>query len=370
MKGPVASRAPVVVQIVPTAPGGVRDFADCLKAEWEQRQVASHVIALDRSDARAVALHERLAALQESDSAPVSILLHFSGYGYERRALCFWLLKELRAARRVLGPRLRVVTMIHELYASGSPWQSAFWIGGVQAHVTRSMARLSDALWTNTSYHGDWLGATVKRSTPVRVRPVFSTVGEPNVNRPLEDRGHGLVVFGSRTTRQRALARVEACTRQLLALGVDRLIEVGDGPASVAPPTGLPYEHVGRLDERAIGALLQQHRFALIDYPPLYIGKSTVFAAYASHGCLVLNTDSTSAAAEGLQPGRHYLVLGEGGPVVDPGDHEVVAWSATEWYQGHRMSLQASEFLEWLGVLPLHRSEVGRVGLETSEATT
>ena len=358
--------SPAVVQIVPTAPGGVHDFAQCLRSEWARENVSSDVLALGRSSVRVTPLHERLAALRSSDTAALSILVHFSGYGYDVRSLCFWLLEELRLARLKLGPGLRIVTMVHELYATGSPLKSGFWLGPLQAHITRSVAQLADAVWTNTSYHGEWLHKTVRPTTPIRIRPVFSTMGEPSTRRPLNDRGQGLVVFGSKATRERALARISSCATELRALGVERVIEAGDGSSSFST-FDLPYEHRGRLDQREVTELLQSHRFALIDYPPIHLGKSTVFAAYAAHGCLVLNTAADGVDAEGLERGRHYVALGNNRSATCRTGHHQIAASATEWYRGHLLSQQASEFLDWLHVMPSSGAVLVPHPIETSE---
>jgi hypothetical protein len=99
-----------------------------------------------------------------------------------------------------------------------------------------------------------------------------------------------------------------------------------------------------------MGALVQRHRYALIDYPAPQLGKSGVFAAYAAHGCVVLNTAADGPDADGLQQGRHYLRLGARGPqALEPGAAQAIASTARTWYAGHTLERQAAELLGLLG---------------------
>jgi hypothetical protein len=65
---------------------------------------------------------ELTTALRDTDR----VLLHFSGYGYARRGLCRWLVDGL-TRWKAAGAQRRVVTMFHEVYASGPIWRSSFW---------------------------------------------------------------------------------------------------------------------------------------------------------------------------------------------------------------------------------------------------
>src|SRR5207244_7950676 len=70
------------------------------------------------------------------------VLLHYVNYGFQKRGVPFRLLSILRALRR--QHRNKLVTIFHELYASGPPWTSAFWLRPVQIHLAKSVACLSD----------------------------------------------------------------------------------------------------------------------------------------------------------------------------------------------------------------------------------
>jgi hypothetical protein len=177
-----------LLQIVPPGSGGVRDFALALQSQWAQAGQASDLWSLNATSVRSQAL------------------LHFSGYGYHRRGLCFWLLRELRLAQQHAAGKLHLVVMFHELFASSPPWQSAFWLKPAQSHIAKKLAGLADAVWTNSEHHAQWLSQHTAAHAVLHVQPVFSTMGEPVAVSQPSTRAAGLVVFGSASTRQRALA--------------------------------------------------------------------------------------------------------------------------------------------------------------------
>src|SRR5688572_26176134 len=59
--------------------------------------------------------------------ADATVLLHYEGYGYANRGCPVWLVKALEQWR-MANNRRKLVTMFHELYATGPPWTSSFWL--------------------------------------------------------------------------------------------------------------------------------------------------------------------------------------------------------------------------------------------------
>ncbi len=336
------------VQLLPPGSGGVRDFAVALQRQWAQDGVASSLLALDEAAVRAQPLRQRLRALALEKGKPgasLALLLHFSGYGYGRRGLCGWLADELAATRLALGQRLVVVTMFHELFAGGPPWRSAFWLQPWQRRTAQRLVRLSDTVVTNSEHHLAWLRAQAPATLPMAAQPVFSNVGEPDTVPAARARPERLVLFGAQSTRARAAARLLPHLARLQDLGVKGLSEIGPGQPTV--PAGLPWPQrwLGLLAPAALSAELLQHRFALIDYPMQHLAKSSVFAAYAAHGCVVLNTTEPGAPADGLCPGQHlHLLSGTAVTALDANGLETMAAAARAWYLPHASVLQAQAF--------------------------
>ena len=342
-----------LIQLAAPGNGGVRDYLECLRTEWATAGLASHVLTLCESDASQRSLTERLREIIDAEGRPCAVILHFSGYGFDPRGLCLWLLREVEAARQQLGDRLHLVTMFHELYASGPPWGSAFWLSPVQAWIARRLARLSDVLWTNTELHGRWLRQQVGDSVAIEVQPVFSTVGEPAETPPARGRVPRLIVFGSPSTRRRALDRLPRHAETMHRLGITEVIEVGSGSATPWPEGALSVRFAGRLAIAELRELLETSAWGLIDYPPKYLGKSTVFAAYAVHGCVSLNTADAGVDSDGLKDGRHFLTLVPDALIAPTAQaRQAIATAARQWYAQHTAARQAAAFAASCHALP------------------
>ena len=347
MPVPMPMPAHTLVQLTGNGGGGVRDYLACLQAAWAARGRSTEVLALSETLVGQASLATRL--LQCAGDGPCTLLLHFSGYGFHPRGLCQWLAREVEDARRVMGPRLRVVTMFHELFASGPPWGSAFWLSRVQAGIAARVARASDAVWTNSQHHAQWLQPKTRPGTPLHVRPVFSTIGEPQAVPPTALRQRRLVVFGSASTRARALQALPRHAATLRAQGITELLEVGSGASAAWHHPALQHRHLGHLDETALHQLLASSAYALIDYPSIHLGKSTVFAAYAVHGCVVLNTAAPGPDADGLLAGLHHHTLGQTGSLWHA-EPQGMASAARQWYAQHTLAVQAREFAQLCGL--------------------
>ena len=94
-----------------------------------------------------------------------------------------WLRAFASGARR--ARHVPLVTIFHELYASGRPWQSAFWLSPLQKHIARSILNLSSLAITPTDLYRKRLSRWRKDSAiKITAMPVFSNVGEPSCVAP------------------------------------------------------------------------------------------------------------------------------------------------------------------------------------------
>lgn len=355
-----AARSPVqavsLEQWVPPGEGGVRDHALALQRAWAEQGIASAV---------------QVPVADGSSPVPVVsggwLLVHYSGYGFHPRGLAGWLSGAVR--RRIAASGQRVAVYFHETFAIGaSPWRSAFWLRPSQERAARQVAALADRAFTNTSAHAHWLSLWLqRRGTPLRVAPVFSTIGECNAVPALAEREPVLAVFGHRATRQRALDRAGAHAGWLAALGVQRVVEFGQGGISAPPHWPLPQVYLGTLAPSAALAELARARWALVDVPQAMLGKSSVLAACATAGCLVLNTGEAadsgagghwvSGAGDGATPGSEYLALSDPCPALPtPAQAQRIAERLHRWYQPHGLHRQAHSIAAALG---LRQPDVG-----------
>jgi predicted heme/steroid binding protein len=194
--------------------------------------------------------------------------------------------------------------------------------------------------------------------TPITVQPVFSNVGEPEHLAPLSGREPSLVVFGSPSTRRRALAALPPYAEALGRQGISEILEVGAGEATPWTAIGLKVRFLGRMEKPDLRALLERTAYGLIEYPSKYLGKSGVFAAYCAYGCVVLNVSDAADESDGLQAGVHFVNLSRSASLTnDVRAREAMALVAKAWYEGHALSRQAEAFATSCAVHPLQGAD-------------
>ena len=122
-----------------------------------------------------------LLAAIEATGETGTALLHYANYGYQRRGCPEWLVAGLGR----WGGRL--VTIFHEVWASGPPWRSSFWLRPIQRRLAATLARRSESLATTLEIYAGMLRPW-SHGREIAVLPVFSTVGEPAAAPPFEER--------------------------------------------------------------------------------------------------------------------------------------------------------------------------------------
>ena len=307
-----------IVQITPRLPPpaeGVGSYALALAGALEDRGIATRFLAATEISRNAEALAAFLA-----EEKPDAVLLHYANYGYQSRGCPVWLVDGLD---RWQG---RLVTFFHEVWASGPPWRSSFWLSPVQRRLAARLVRRSASLATSLEIYKGLL-----RTRNVEVMPVFSTVGEPAGVPPLAERTRRIVVFGGEGVRRRAWGPfLSSLAEAVHALKAIEICDVGtpvEVPASVG---GAPVRRLGPLSGEEVSALLLSSAAGFLAYPPDFLPKSTIFAAYCSHGVLPVCAWSRDGAAPPYWRGS--------------GDPQAVATAAREWYAGHTLERQAERF--------------------------
>ena len=279
-----------------------------------------------------------------AEGMPPTGLLHYVGYGYEKRGCPAWLLNALSAWREASNAR-RLVTMFHELYAFGPPWRSAFWTLPIQQRIAARLARLSGACVTNMRRYANWLGSRAPRhSERITVLPVFSTVGEPAQVPAYDERPARLAVFGTAGWRRQAYTEHRDCLERVCAqLRLTELVDIG-AACGVVPELAVRCVQKGSLPAEQLSRELLSCRVGFLSYPVPYLGKSTIFAAYAAHGLLPMTHPANSEVSEDdLQQSRHFL-LAALSFAADKEACSLVAANAFNWYGAHRIEVHAGAF--------------------------
>ncbi|SEA34066.1 hypothetical protein [Variovorax sp. YR216] len=261
------------------------------------------------------------------------LLLHFSGYGFQKRGVPLWLVKRISSLRqqfRSFG------VVFHELFAFGPPWGSAFWLNGLQKQIAREVLSLSDFWLTNRDESARWL-LDQHHDTPHRVLPVFSNVGEPDSIET--ERLPRMVVFGSSGVRANVYQWADGeIFRRARTAG----LEIHDiGPPQQDPALLQRFEQEGvvahgKLSAAQVSIELSAAACGALAYPTDYVSKSGVFAAYCAHGICPVLLAKEYGSYDGLSPHVHYV---PGFDTLDGSisNAKVIGREAREWYEPHRI---------------------------------
>jgi hypothetical protein len=315
------------LSVIPPGPGGVYDFAMKLG---------------DRLDAPVV---ELARDTDTSQWAGDLLLLHFSGYGFQMRGVPLWLNDKVRSLRK----RFRVFGVVfHELYASGPPWSSAFWLRGTQRRIAHELLQQSDFWFANRDGAARWLGRHAP-SKPHATMPVFSNVGEPSgidIDGLDSSRDRTMVVFGSNTMRSQVYEWndgeiFDAAKRSGLSI-----IDVGPPIENTAMAQRLASEGVivkGRLPAEDVSAAMLRAEYGALVYPAEFAAKSGIFAAYAAHGICPVMLWNKSTTGDGFKQGINYI---DGFAALRGGksqaDARRIGRAARQWYEPHSIDAQVA----------------------------
>jgi hypothetical protein len=241
----------------------------------------------------------------------VAIVLHYSGYGFATDGAPTWLADALERRPREWS-KCRVVTFFHELFATGRPWDRAFWLSGRQKTVAKRVARASDALLTNRSQNARWLKDAIgcaRSSIPHLAIP--SNVGEPPQTSVVDQRQPIAVVFGKTRFKEWFLDRNAIQTVQLCKhFKIDRIIDIGpsvDRRNRFFLAHGISLERLGILPAELVSRWLCSARLGFQTYFPGSLAKSGSLAALASHGVPTVIADNVPIATDALEPFVNFL---------------------------------------------------------------
>lgn len=287
-----------------------------------------------------------LSLLPSDRQQPTTVLLHYVNYGYAKRGCPVWLVDGLQRWRSASVNR-SVVTMFHEVYATGPPWASSFWLSPLQRNLAARLASLSDRCLTSTQSYAKLLHEiSLGKQTQIPTLPVFSNIGEPEQVSPLAERDRRVVVFGSPSNRLRvyrgSLAELEL-TCQLL--GIEEIWDVGPSTTlTLSTVNGVPVVELGERSAAEISEFLLKSLAGFFDYPCDYLAKSTIFAAYCAHGVLPVSS-RRSLPVDGIEMGKHYWMPdGQTKDWKKLVELQAIADHAHAWYQTHNLSVQSKTF--------------------------
>jgi hypothetical protein len=303
---------------------------------------------------------EELLRVLSQPGMPATILLQYVGYGYQKRGCPAWLARGLRAWKNggqkaagrsekpdaILDSERRLLTMFHELFATGPFWSSVFWTSPVQRWVAKSLALLNDQCFTNLNLHARVLeNFFPEKKTDVTVLPVFSNVGEPEHLAGWNERQPKMIVFGSAGWRRNVYSEHKSeLEKACRTMGLDEIVDIG-APVEI-PQRSVRVSKRGVLSSAEVSQEMSGARAGFFTCPAHCLGKSGIFAAYAAHGLVpVTFGENRMDNLDGLALGKHFTSANmlQG---YDASHLENIGRIAYEWYAGHSRPRQAAAFAE------------------------
>jgi len=301
---------------------------------------------------------EQLTNLLSGDR-PYPVLLHYVGYGYAKRGCPIWLVDGLQRWKS-LYPQRSLTTMFHELYASSNlPWTSTFWLSPLQKNLVARLAKLSDRCITSMqSYARSLQNLVPTRNLEVSSLPVFSNIGELDYVSPLLERTRRLVTFGHKNSRIQIYGDYLTDLQEICeSLDIEEIYDVGN-------PTGLVLSHIGNIpviekgitESSEISNILKDSIVGFLKFPPpAHLGKSTIFAAYCSHGLIPCMVSASTTSIDGLEVDKHYFSTSNTNSRLSLKSAQEIANNAYNWYELHNLSHQAINFVDNLNFSKLKK---------------
>jgi hypothetical protein len=345
-----------LLQIVPRVPGGIDGVGDyaltIAKTLREKFGCDTFFATFKTSSAENAAGFEVLSLdglLEDTSRKYDHTLLHYVNYGFQKRGIPFRLLSILHELRRQHHGKL--VTIFHELYASGPPWTSAFWLQPLQIHLAKSVGRLSDACIVSS----DNFRSELKRMVPdahLELHPVPSGLGEPSLSpNQITDRDpHQWAIWGGTALVERSLRSF----RQLLpripdSIAPRKLFVLGglDNPVTRTLVVDLAVEsdYRPRIAAADASEILKTCSFAWFNYfhrPDVetsVILKSSAFAAACAHGVIPVFPHRGSAIAlDGDRLPGPFFVEPDRCEIPDARTRPQIAADIYAWYQRYASS--------------------------------
>lgn len=315
------------ISLVPPGGGGVRDYASLIGSTLR------------------VPVLELTQATDTSNLSGDMVLLHFSSYGFQKRGVPLWLVTRIRSLRSRFGA---IGVVFHELFASGPPWGSAFWLSGYQRRIARELLMISDFWLTNRDASARWLLAQ-RPAAPHRVLPVFSNVGEPATIQA--DRLPRLVVFGSPDMRANTYQWADGEIFRYAERHGLEIHDIGAAMQDSAIAGRMEQQKVvmhGKLSAQEVSSNLSSAAYGALAYPTDCASKSGVFAAYTAHGMCPILLSNAYEAHDGLVANVHYAA---GFGALDPSLARAreIGREARGWYEPHRVEAHADALKTLVG---------------------
>ncbi len=248
-------------------------------------------------------------ALNKFDGA--TVILQYVGYAFAPDGAPMWLPAALQSWKQS-GAGRKVFVNFHETWASGKPWESAFWTKPKQKRCAAALMQVADAsATTNPATLRDL--DSLRTGKRVAVIPIGSNL---LVEETPEKNWRQMVIFGKLASRLRALHLHEALLKTLAAAAaVDTIVLAGESPLPNEDPSvlllkswNLPFkvESVFNFSAAQLPDSVKSSGLSLMHTSTTCLLKSGCFQLAAHLGQVAITVLEEDPGAP-IIPGRHCL---------------------------------------------------------------
>ena len=330
----------IVLQIVPKTPGGHDGVGD-------------YALNLAKTLLADYGLMTVFVAGKETSSIKNGcdhVILHYVNYGYQKRGVPFRLLSILQKLRK--DCRGRFLTIFHELYASGPPWGSAFWLRPFQIQIAREISRISDACVVSD----EAMLKELRRLRPgvrASVLPVSSNFGEPSFtpDQFATRDPHRWVICGGTALVEQSVRSFRSIRSRIPEFFSPRELFVlggSDNPATrslLVDLTNVQVDYRPQIDAEEASQILSTCSFGWLDYfhqpnvPSDVILKSSAFGAMCAHGVIAVFPHAGSPiSVEGDPLPGSWFINARASELPAEASRQKVAAQIYHWYHQHASS--------------------------------
>lgn len=224
-----------------------------------------------------------------------TLIVQYSGYGYDPRGAPLSLLKSIRRWRSESKAR-KLILMAHELWYTPPLWKPDYVRQILHKRELCALAACADRVFTSTSGYAESLSDIVNK-TKLKILPIGSNIN-PIQDPQLSERKLGSwVLFGKQGSRIVSLKALGPKLADLIRQGcLKNLVVVGssDGQQLEQEECNLlrsflpikSYVRTGLLSNERISEILLNAEFGILAQTPESYTKSTILMAYSAHGVL------------------------------------------------------------------------------------
>ena len=270
-----------------------------------------------------------------------TIFLQYSNYPYLLGKLDtpMWLVDALKSLKQ---RGLRIVVMFHELPTLR--YKQIRCPNVVQRRVSRGLAQVADVVVTNNAAFQQTLAGWTE--SPVHCVPNFSTIGEVGQVPTLSERKRSLIVFGSSDRTRVYRHNTRTINRVCQLLKIDTLYDVGRPIEWDSQGLDVKVVKTGFLSASEISQLMAESLAGIFDYRrfPQNLAKSTVYAAYCSHGLLPICNGHGLRTQDGIVANHHYVVTSSLHQFAQPSSLQAIADNAQAHYQTRTLAQCTAQF--------------------------